>query len=101
MDLVLDEKVDQRDQGSEKEASQQLAVLDGRLVWRRESEAAEGPGKGEDEVRDHKDVVPVVVVGRGDVNPAAAENGPDETDRSHKLGRKRAGLCGEQVPEAN
>ena len=41
-----------------------------------------------------------MVVGRGDVDPAAAKHGPDEADSGYERGR-RARLRGEEVPEAD
>ena len=101
MDLVLDEEVDQGHEGAEEPPRQVFPVLDGLGVGRAEGDASDGPRDGEDEVRDHEDVVPVMVVGRGDVCPAAARQGADEARDGDGLGEGAAGPRGEQVPQSD
>ncbi len=98
---MLDEEVDQGHEGAEETGGQVLPVLDGLRVGRAESDAAGGPGDGEYEVRDHEDVVPVVVVGRCDVCPAAACQCPDEAGAGDELGEGASGARGEEIPEAD
>lgn len=101
MHLVLDEKVDERHQRSEEGPRQPLPVFDGLCVRWAERDAAERPGQGGDDVRDHEDVVPVVVVCRRDVCPPAARQGPQETHDGDELWKPRAGLSRQEVPQAH
>lgn len=101
MDLVLDEEVDQGHEGAEETSCQVFPVLDRLGVGRAKSNASGGPRDGEHEVRDHEDVVPVVVVGRGDVRPAAARQGADEARDGDGLWEGAAGPRGEQVPQSD
>ena len=72
MDLVLDKKVNQRDQCAKEATGKVFPVLDRfRIRWA-QGNAPGGPRNGKDEVRDHQYVMPVMVVGRGDVTPPSA-----------------------------
>ena len=98
---MLQEKVHQRHEGPEEGGGQELPVPHGPRVWRAERDAPDGPRKGDDEVGDHEDVVPVVVVARGDVAPAAAGEGAEEAEGRDELGEGAAAFAGEDVPEAD
>lgn len=63
MHLVPDEEVNQRHKCRKERPSKKLPVLDGGGVARAQSEAANSPGQCSHEIRNHEDVVPVVVVG--------------------------------------
>lgn len=86
MDLVLNEIVDQRNQSSKEQAGHDFAVLDGTAVGRAEREATQGPRQGGHQVRDHEDVMPVVVVGRCDIGPTAACQCPEDAHPGDQLG---------------
>lgn len=86
MDLVLDEEVHQRYDCSEKTSCKDLAVFDGLYVRRAQNVAAIGPRNGSDQVRDHEDVVPVMVVGGSNVGPTTAGQGAKDANAGDKLG---------------
>lgn len=100
MHLVLYEEVNQRDQSSEEGACKYLAVLDCLWVWRAEHEAAGSPGDGRDQIRYHEDVMPVVVISRGDVSPPSASERSKDAHPSNEFGKRGVGSIGEEVPEA-
>lgn len=79
---MLDKKVNERHEGTEEGAGEVFAVLDGGRVGRAEGNTASGPGQRRDNVGNHEDVVPVVIVGRGDVRPAATGQCAEETHGS-------------------
>lgn len=101
MHFVLDEKVDERDDSAEKGAGHVLAVLDGVGVVGAQGEAAKHPGDGGHKIRNHENVVPVVVVRRSDVGPAAAGESAEDTEKGDNLGKRATGLGREQVPETD
>lgn len=101
MDLVLDEEVHERHDGAKEGTGDVFAVLDGGGVGRAERDAAKHPRDGGDEVGDHEDVVPVVVVGRRDIGPAAARDGAEDTKVADGLGEGVARLGRQQVPETD
>lgn len=63
MHLVLNEEVDQGHQRSEEGACKQFAELQRRWILGTKREAAQCPRKCCDKVRDHEDIMPVVVIG--------------------------------------
>lgn len=63
VDLVLDKEVDQRNQSAKEASSNPLPVLDRLCVRRAKRNASGSPWDREDDVRDHEDIVPVMVVG--------------------------------------
>ena len=101
MHLVLDEEVDQGHEGAEETSCQVFAILDSLGVGGAEGNAARRPGNREYEVRNHEDVVPVMVVGRRDVRPSAACQRPDEARNGDGLGEGATGLRSEQVPQSD
>ena len=86
MDLVLDEKVEHWDQSSEECASEILSVSNGLGVgFGAQGDAADGPRYSGDEIGDHKDVVPVVIVCGCDIGPASAGEGSEDADTENEL----------------
>lgn len=98
VDLVLDEEVHQRHEGTEEAAGQVFPVLDGLGVCGAQGNAPGSPGNREDDVGDHQNVVPVVVVGRSDVRPPATRQGTDDAGNGDRFREGAAGFRGEQVP---
>lgn len=86
VDLVLDEEVDQRYEGSEEGTAQDLAVVDGLGVVGAQGDAAKCPWQSSNEIRDHEDVVPVMVIGRRDIGPASAGEGSEDADTQDEFG---------------
>lgn len=62
VDFVLNEEVDQGNNGREKAGREYPAILDSLRVGRAENEAAICPWNCGDQVRDHENIVPIVVV---------------------------------------
>lgn len=85
MNLVLDEKVHQRHQSTEESARNVFPVLDRFGIRGTERNAAGCPRNRKDNVRDHKNIVPVMVVGRRDVGPPAACESSDDAGPSDQL----------------
>ena len=76
---MLDKEVDQGNQSAKEATSNPLPVLDRLCVRRAKRNTSGGPWDRKDDVRDHENIVPVMVVGRGDVSPAAASKSSDDT----------------------
>lgn len=73
MDLVLQEEVRQGSEKDEEAGPEELSVIDGLWVcFGAQCDAAYSPRHSSDQVRNHKDVVPVMVVCRSDVSPSSA-----------------------------
>lgn len=45
--------------------------------------------------------MPIVVVGRRDVNPSTSKNGAEQSNTGNKLGTKSARASGQEVPEGD
>ncbi len=98
VDLVPDKKVDQRNESSEEGTSQVLPVLDSCCIWWAQDDASGRPRDRQDKVRDHQNVMPVVVVGRRDVCPAAACQGPHDAHHGNCFREAAIGPLGEEIP---
>jgi hypothetical protein len=101
VDLVLDEEVDQRHKGSEEGATEELAVVDGLGIVGAQGDAADGPGQSCDQVGNHEDVVPVMVVGRRDVGPPSAGEGSEDANTQDELGERLIGSRCQDVPQSD
>ena len=99
MDLVLNEVVDQWHQSSKEQASHDLTVLNRATVVRAQSQTAQSPRQGSNQVRDHENVVPVMVIGGGDIGPTTTGQGSENTDTSHDLRQGRVGTRCQHVPQ--
>lgn len=99
MHFVLDEVVDQGHQSAEEQTGQDLAVLDSAAVVRAEGEAAESPGQGCHQVRDHENVVPVVIISRGNISPASTRECPEQAHTSNQLWQGGIGAGSQEVPK--
>lgn len=99
--LVLNEVVDQGHQCSKEEASHDLAVFDSPAVVRAQGEAAQCPWQGGNKIGDHKNVVPVVVIGRGNIGPSTASQSSEDSHTSNDLRQGRIGTRGQHVPQEN
>lgn len=98
VNLVLNEEVNERHQSSEEGTGKVLAILDCRGVVGAESDAAGGPGQGGDNVGNHENIVPVVIIGRGNVGPTAAGQGAQDAHGGDEAWQLGAGLAGKEVP---
>lgn len=99
VNLVLDKVINERYQGPEEQPGKDFAVLDGFFVGLRgEQETANRPRQSEDQVSNHENVMPVMVVRRSNVNPSTAGNGTEKSDREDKLGSECAGTGSQEKP---
>lgn len=101
MDFVLDEKVDQWDQCSKEPSRKILSVLDRLGVRWAEVDASGRPWDRKYQVRDHQDVMPIVVVGRRDVGPPSAGERSNKTREGDPFGKRVAGFGGQEIKEAD
>ena len=85
MDLVLNEIVNQWNQSSKEQTSQDFAILDGTAVVRAECKATQGPRQGGHQVRDHEDVMPVVIIGRCNIGPTTTCQCPEDAHAGNQL----------------
>lgn len=99
--LVLDEEVDQRNKCPKEGTSQVFPQRDGAWVGRAEGDAAGRPRQGCDNVGDHENVVPVVIVSRGDVGPSSASQGAKDAHEGNETGELVAGLPSKKIPQTN
>jgi hypothetical protein len=101
VDLVLDEEVDQRHQGSKESGGQVLAQSYGRRIRRTQRNAARGPRQSRDNVGNHKNVVPVMIIGRCDIRPPPACQGSEDAHERNHAREFRARLPGQKIPQSN
>lgn len=98
---MLDEVVDQRYEGAEECSSEIFPQLDRPRVRRAQRKTAERPGDGRDKVRNHEDIMPIVVVRRRDIRPASARKGPEDAKECDELGKCATRACRQKVPQCN
>ncbi len=72
MDFVLDEEIDQGNQSPEKGACEVFPVFNSLYVFWAQCQTTNGPRKSCNEVRDHENVMPIVIIGGGNVGPSSA-----------------------------
>jgi hypothetical protein len=99
VDLVLNEIVNQRNQCSKEQARHNLAVLDSTAVVGAERKAAKSPWQSSNQIRDHEDIMPVMVVGRCNVGPTSTSQSTEDTHAGNELGQSRIGTRREDVPQ--
>jgi len=101
VDFVLDEKVYQGYQSAKEGTSEHLPVLDGYWIRRAQSQTAQRPWQGSNQIADHEDVVPVVVVCRGDICPSSTGKRPEDANPENDLWQGRVGSSSEEVVEGD
>ena len=101
MHLMLDEKVDQWDKSTKEGRREVLAIFDSFWIGRAQRNATGGPGYCCNDVRDHKNVMPVVIVGRGNISPAAACQGSEYPHNGNKCGEFLARFPCQEIPKSN
>lgn len=99
MHLVLNEIVDQWHKSTKEQTGHDLAVLQGTTVVRTESNATQGPRQRRHQVRDHEDVVPVMVIGRSHISPATTGEGPEDTHTGNQLWEVRVRPSRQDIPQ--
>lgn len=101
MNLVLYVKVDQGEDAPIECARDVFPILDGGRVGRAQDDTSKSPRDGGQQIRDHEDVMPVVVIGGGDVGPAGASHGPEQSPEGDEAGHPCVLVSRQQVPEAD
>lgn len=99
VNLVLDVKVYEGDDGAEESPRNPLAVQDCPCVCGARGETSEHPRDGCHEVRDHENVMPVMVIGRRHVRPAAAGKCPEDAEKCNHLGQTATRACRQDIPQ--
>ena len=99
MHLVLNEEVDQRYEGAKERSSQVFPVLDRFRIGWAQSQASQRPRQCRDEVADHENVVPVVVIRARDVRPSTARQRPEYTHAGDELGQSAPRSVGQAVEQ--
>jgi hypothetical protein len=101
VNLVLDEKVDQRHKRGEKTSSKDLSIFERGGIVGAQGDTAYCPWQSCNKVRDHEDIVPVMVVGGGNICPSSAGQRSEDADTSNELGQGRVWATSQGVPEAD
>lgn len=101
VDFVLNEEVNEGHQRAKEETGEPLPVLGGYRIRRTQGKTAQGPWQGGHKIADHEDVVPVMVISRGNVGPPAACKGPKDADPEHDLWQRRVRPRSEEIVERN
>lgn len=99
MDFVSDEEVDERNECREERSGEELPVFQSSGIARAQREAANSPWQGSHEIRDHEDIVPVVVICRRDICPPSASQCSEDADSSDEFGEGRVRSAGQDIPE--
>jgi hypothetical protein len=98
LDLVLEEPISQRDDIEKETSTEKLSILESFPVWRAQGEAAQCPGNGGHQVRNHENVMPEMVIGRCDVCPSSTSKCSKDADACHELGKGTASPASHAVP---
>lgn len=101
MDLVLDKKVDQRNDSTVEGTGHVFAILDCHMIGWAQGNAPKGPRNGGQQVGNHEEVVPVVIIRRSNVGPATASEGAKDAPKCDKAGKPVTGLARQEVPESH
>jgi hypothetical protein len=97
--LVLNKVVNQGNQCSKEQASHDLPILDSTAVVWAQRKAAQRPRQGGHQVRDHENVMPIVIIGRCHIGPTAASQGAEDAYTCNELGQGRVWTRSEHVPQ--
>lgn len=99
MHLVLNKVVDQRNKGAEEETGKNLSVLNSPTVVWAQGQTTNSPWQSRNQVRDHKDIVPIMVIRRCNICPSTAGKSPKQSNTGNKLGERRVGAGSHEIPE--
>lgn len=101
MHLVLNEEVYQRYKCTEEKTSHNLAIFHGTAIVGTESETAHCPGQSRNKIRNHKYIMPVMIISRRDICPTSAHKRSKQPSSRNELGEVRARTRSEKVPKKN
>jgi hypothetical protein len=99
VNLVLDEEVHKRDECRKESSAQVFSQLDGSRVWRAQCKASQCPGQGRDQVADHEDVVPVVIIRARNICPSSASQCPENANSCNEFWQASVGFVGHAIEE--
>lgn len=97
--LVLDEKIDQGHQSTKEQTSYDLAVLRSAAVVTTKSHTTQCPWQSRYQVRNHEDVVPVMVIRRGDIGPPTTSKRPKHPNTRNDLRQRRVRPGSQDIPK--
>lgn len=97
--FVLDKVIDQRHQSTEEQTGHDLPVLHSAAVVRAESQTTQRPRQSSNQIRNHENVVPVMVIRRRNVCPTTTGERPEYSNTSDNLRKRRVRPRGEDIPE--
>lgn len=98
MNLVLNKEVHKWHDRPKEARSQDLSPLDAGRIWRAECKASHCPRNRCDQIADHEDVMPVVVISGGDIGPSAARQCSEDSHACNHLREGCIWACGKTVP---
>lgn len=99
MYLVLDEEIDQWHQGTKEQTGHDFPILRSTAVVTTQGDATQRPRQSCNQVRNHKDIVPVMVISRCYIGPTTTGECPKQSDTSNYLWQSRVGPRSKDIPE--
>lgn len=99
MHFVLNEEVEHRNQSRKESRTQPFPILDSIRIRRAQQNATNGPGNCRDQIADHEDIVPVMVIRARNVCPSTTRQRPQDSDTCDKLGQTAALSVRDAVPQ--
>lgn len=99
VDLMLDVQVDHGYDSGKESSSKTLPMFDRSGIRGTQRDASDGPGESCNYVGDHEDVMPVMVIGRGDIGEASACQGPKDSRCGNKLRQRLSATGREKIPQ--
>jgi hypothetical protein len=73
MDFMLDEKVDERDEGAEETSRDDFTVFQCSWVERGHGDDSQCPWQSAHQIPDHGDIMETMIIGRRDIDPSSTE----------------------------
>lgn len=100
MHLMLNEEVHQRHNHAKERPCQPLPPPDRPSIanWT-QRQTSQSPRQGRDQIGDHEDIVPVMIVRRSNVRPPTARQGPEHSNARHPFRPRTTGRSGHAVEE--
>jgi hypothetical protein len=99
VDLVLDEEIYQGNEGPKEKACEDLPPFACSGIIGAQGKAAQRPWESRDEIGDHEDVVPVVVICRRHICPTPTRYRSEESHPADELWQRRLGMSCHHVPQ--
>lgn len=99
MNLVLYEKVNQRNESSKESASEVFPVLYRRRIGRTEHEASHGPRQCRNQIADHEDIMPIMVICACHICPSTTSQRPENPNTEDEGRKTTAGPFRQTVVE--